>query len=298
MRIVIILLIAILSTACLRMDSFMFNPTKLEAYTLQNYTGGRFYDDMTAATDIPDSLIQLMTLTSVDKGNEATIYAVYIGDEARIGQDTVILYCHGNASHMDAYWDRAELLANVGGKNRYGVLMLDYRGYGMSEGSSTESSLYADVNTAMKWLKDMGLTGDRLVMYGFSLGTSAATEVTANWTVLKPMKLILEAPFASVNKIQQDANVISVPSAMYLNIVLDNAEEIKKIDQPFLWIHGEADDFIQIGNGELVYANHPGQENVDKFARRIPNGGHSTVPPIMGLEVYMKLVGDFIAGEL
>ena len=35
---------------------------------------------------------------------------------------------------MDFYWQRAKLLANVGGKNRFGVMYLDYRGYGLSEG--------------------------------------------------------------------------------------------------------------------------------------------------------------------
>ena len=168
----------------------------------------------------------------------------------------------------------------------------------MSEGSSTESSLYADVNTTMMWLKNMGLTGDRLVLYGFSLGTSAATELTANPTVLTPMKLILEAPFASVEKMQQDANAISVPRAMYADIVLDNAEEIKKVNQPFLWIHGIDDSFVNISNGELVYANHPGQENITKFARRIPEGEHSTVPRAMGSNEYINLVADFIAGAL
>ena len=77
------------------------------------------------------------------------------------------MYCHGNKWHMDFYWQRAKLLAHTNGKNKYGVLMMDYRGFGMSEGDPTENGMYADVNACMKWLKDKGLTNSRLIIYGF-----------------------------------------------------------------------------------------------------------------------------------
>ena len=77
------------------------------------------------------------------------IYAVYIGNVNTINTDTVIMYCHGNKSQMDYYWQRAKLLANVVGKNNYGVLMIDYRGYGMSEGDSSEEGMYTDVDTVL-----------------------------------------------------------------------------------------------------------------------------------------------------
>lgn len=295
MKIISIITLSLLFSACLRLDSNMFNPVELEVYELQHYTEGDLWDVMTPATDIADSLIHLMTLESDDNGNKATIYAVYVGDMSQIATDTVILYCHGNSAHIDKYWNRVELLANAGGKNRYGVMMLDYRGYGMSEGSSVESSLYADVNAAMLWLKNMGLSGERLVVYGFSLGSAPATELTANPTVLTPMKLILEAPFASVHKMQQDATQLSMPQSYFADIKLDNAEEIKKIQQPFLWIHGEEDAFLRIEHGELVSTNYQG---VHKVERRVPGGEHSTVPKAMDINVYIKLIGDFISGVI
>ena len=69
------------------------------------------------------------------------IHAVYLGNIADIATDTIILYCHGNRDHLDFYWPRIKLLANVGGKNRYGVLAMDYRGFGLSEGPATEEGM-------------------------------------------------------------------------------------------------------------------------------------------------------------
>ena len=68
---------------------------------------------------------------------------------------------------MDYYWQRAKLLANCG--NAFGVLMFDYRGYGLSEGSPTEEGLYEDVRAAYKWLIDQNVSAENIIAYGFSL---------------------------------------------------------------------------------------------------------------------------------
>jgi len=132
-------------------------------------------------------------------------------------------------------------------------------------------------------------------MYGFSLGTAPATELTAQPRTIAPAKLILEAPFASVSKIQQDASGFNMPSSFFIDIVLDNAEEIKAVEQPFLWMHGTADDFVQIGHGEVVVKNYDGTYKVE---RRVSGGGHSTVPYFMGFQTYMELIHGFIQGTV
>ncbi len=291
MRVVTLLFIGFFAVSCLRLDSNLFNPTKTDRYLLNTFVEGELGQYMNDSTDISDSLISLFTLQSDLNGDVAKIYAVYIGDINRIATDTVIMYCHGNAANMDKYWNRAELLANIGHKNRFGVLMIDYRGYGMSEGTPTEEGLYADVNTALQWLKDNGLTGDRLIIYGFSLGSAPAAELTANPTVLTPSKLILESPFASAAKMSQDASYLSMPYTYFTDLKIDNAEEIKKVQQPFLWIHGENDAFLQIQHGELVSKNYNG---VFKMEKRVPGGAHSDVPGVMGLDVYKQLLKDFL----
>jgi len=294
-NIVFILLITIGITSCLRLDNNLFNPnqTKISEYKLDNYTGDTdFRLDM--SYQIPDSLIHVFQLASQasDESSATSIYAIYIGNISRIATDTVIMYCHGNAEHMDFYWPRAKLLANTKSKNRFGVLMIDYRGYGLSAGKPTENGLYADVNAALKWLKNKGLTNNRLVMYGFSMGTAPATKLSAENYSMKPSKLLLEAPFASAEVMIQDASGLDMPGAFFTNLKINNAEEIKSVQQPFCWIHGEADDFLNINtHGAVVYANYQGTY---KEAHRIPNAGHSTIETTMGFQNYLQVVGDFI----
>jgi pimeloyl-ACP methyl ester carboxylesterase len=278
----------VLLSSCLRLDSNFYNLSdKITEYKWDNYTGEQDFK-LGEPYNIADSLHSTFTLQS----GGYKIYATYIGDINKIATDTVILYCHGNKWHMDFYWQRAKLLAHTNGKHTYGVMMLDYRGYGLSEGEPTENGLYEDVNAAMQWLQTKGLTNNRLILYGFSMGTAPATELTANPRTLSPLKLILEAPFASSAVMAADGAGINVPGSYVTNLKIDNAEEIKKVKQPFCWIHGTNDNFLGIKtHGEVVYKNYQGDY---KEAHRIPGADHGEVPATAGFENYLKIMGDFI----
>jgi pimeloyl-ACP methyl ester carboxylesterase len=294
-KIISILFIIVAFTGCLRLDDNLFNPneTKITEYKLDNYTGDTDFS-LDISYQIPDSLIHIFQLSSqaADESSATKIYAIYIGNINHIATDTVIMYCHGNAEHMDFYWQRAKLLANTKSKNRFGVMMIDYRGYGLSEGKPTENGLYADVDAALKWLQSKGLTNNRLVMYGFSMGTAPATKLSAENYSMKPCKLLLEAPFASAEVMIQNGSGLAMPGAFFTDLKISNAEEIKKVQQPFFWIHGEADSFLNIDtHGAVVYNNYNGTY---KEAHRIPNAGHSSIPNTFGFQNYLKAVGDFI----
>lgn len=277
--------------SCMRLDSNLFNNIKLSEY----YTEKTFVEQEVAVDAsylIPDSLVHVFTLTSDDNGSKATIYAEYIGNINRIATDTVIMYFHGTKGHMDYYWNRTKILANTGGKNHFGVMTIDYRGYGKSEGKPTESGMYADGEAALQWLKNNGLTGDRLVIYGFSLGTSVATYSTANPISLVPAKLVLEAPFANAATMVQDAALLAIPPSYFTNLSVNNADQIKNVKQPFMWIHGTADDFLSITtHGEVVYKNYHGTYSE---AHRITGAVHTDVPAVWGLENYKAALLAFI----
>jgi pimeloyl-ACP methyl ester carboxylesterase len=282
-------------TSCLRLDDNLFNQNthKITEYSFDNYTGDVDFK-LDASYAIPGNLVTLFTLPSktADETTPTKIYAVYIGNPARIAIDTVIMYCHGNKDHMDFYWQRAKLLANTRGKNHYGVLMVDYRGYGLSEGKPTENGMYADVDAALLWLKQNGLTNNRLMMYGFSVGTAPATKLTAEPRSLTPAKLLLEAPMASAEAMAQDGSGLAIPGSFVTDLQINNATLIKKVQQPFFWIHGVDDDFLaMLTQGEIVYKNYNGTY---KEAHRIPGAGHSNVPNVFGFQNYLKAVGDFL----
>lgn len=281
-------------SSCLKLDNNLYNAdNSIKEYKLDNYTGEQdFILDQTY--NIPQNFVTLISLDSQSptESKSTNIKALYIGDDTKISTDTVILYCHGNKWHIDFYWQRAKLLAHVNGKNKYGVLMMDYRGYGLSEGKPTEDGMYADVDACMKWLKEKGLSDKRLIIYGFSLGSAAACELTANPRGLVPSKLILEAPFGSAAVMVQDASQLNMPADYFTDLKIDNAEEIKKVNQPFLWLHGLNDNFLNYKtHGEVVYKNYKG---VYKTNFLVKGADHGEVPAKMGFQQYLEVLGAFI----
>jgi pimeloyl-ACP methyl ester carboxylesterase len=292
-----IIVIAVSLTGCLRLDDNLFNANehKIDKYELSNYKGEVDFI-LDASYSIPANLVSLFTLNSkgTDEATATKIYAVYIGDTTRISTDTVIVYCHGNKDHMDFYWPRAQLLANTISKNRYGVLMIDYRGYGLSEGKPSESGLFNDIDAGLQWLKAKGLSNERLVIYGFSMGSVPATKLTAEPRSMRPSKLILEAPIASSEAMVQDALALALPGSFFTDLKINNADLIKKVQQPFMWIHGTVDDFLNVKTqGEVVYNNYGGASK-DKEAHLVGGAGHSNVPVYFTFPRYSQAVGNFI----
>lgn len=289
-----IISIAFIFSSCLRLDDNLYNLTdKITEYKLDNYTGENDFV-LDNSYHIQDSLVHLFTLSSKASSESVatTISAIYIGSLSKIKTDTIIMYCHGNKWHMDFYWQRAKLLAHVSGKNKYGVLMVDYRGYGLSEGKPTEDGLYADVDAALQWLKINGLSNSRLMMYGFSMGSAPACELTAKPRSLTPSKIILEAPFASADVMANDGSGLNMPGSFFTNLKIDNAEEIKIISQPFLWMHGTNDNFLNINtHGEVVYKNYKG---IYEEAHRIDAADHGEIPEKMGFKNYLNALSTFI----
>lgn len=278
----------------------LFNPSKIEEYKLDDY-GGTVDFRLNEDYDIPDSSVHVFPLWSktASETDSTKIWAVYIGNFKKVGtkeyiaSDSVLIYFHGNKDHMDFYWQRAKLLAHTGGKLNYGVLMIDYRGYGMSEGKSTEESMYADANAAVSWIKRKGVLAQKYGVYGFSLGCAAATFVAyATSTAYKPFCIALEAPFASVATLVNDGAALNIDPLFFSTFKCDNNERIKKIQQPFYWIHGTKDKFIPIKtNGEVLFKNYTG---TIKEAQRIEGADHSDVPQTMGFEKYNQAFYSFI----
>ena len=103
----------------------------------------------------------------------------------------VILFFHGNAGNISHRLDLAALLLEAGA----GVLLLDYRGYGSSDGKPGEENTYRDAQAAYHWLADKGVPATNIVAYGESLGGGVACELAAREKV---GGLVLQSTFTSL----------------------------------------------------------------------------------------------------
>jgi pimeloyl-ACP methyl ester carboxylesterase len=276
-----------------RLDSFLFNKLKTDAYKLDAYTGetsGPF--DPNYTVDANKTLA--FTLPMISDGKEYTIGAVYTGNINSIATDTVLFYLHGNKHNLDFYWSRQRLYSNLGGKHNYGVLSIDYPGYGVSTGVPTEQNMYDATRAALQWLKNKGVVQQRLVMMGFSLGTAPVCEIAGHSAEypLAPSKIIIEAPFASSEVMVNSSSVINLPASYFVDLKIDNVEEIKKVTVPMFWIHGKKDSFLSINyHGQLVYNAYKGTYKDSLIA---PEGEHETNPTTLGYAAYNAAILKFI----
>jgi uncharacterized protein len=264
----ILLVTVSLSFVSCDLDSLLFKETALTSYTLSTAV-------------IPESNREFVTMTSQGK----KIYGYFIKSNGSSSSITV-LYFHGNYDHLQYYWDRAELLYKTG----FNVFIFDYQGYGMSEGTPSESALYADSRAALQYvLARSDVSAKRLAFYGYSVGAAGAIDVAAY--EFTPSCLCLESPFASMSTLLQSGVLLDIPSSYITKGEYNNAEKIRNVHTPLLLIHGVEDKFIDIEkNGAVVFNN----ANPPKQFIRVPGADHEGVPEAMGETNYVSTVRTFI----
>jgi uncharacterized protein len=161
----------------------------------------------------------------------------------------VVAYFHGNGGHIGYRRERLRAFA----VNGYGVLMLDYRGYGGNPGAPTENGLYADGAAAVDFLGREGISPNRLVLYGESLGSGIAVTLAAQRAVAG---LILEAPFTSVAEVAQ-YHYSLVPASALVRDRFDSLTKISGVAAPILVLHGERDRIVPIRFGRALFDAAP-----------------------------------------
>ena len=169
-------------------------------------------------------------------------------DESR---GLVTLYLHGNGGNLTHRVVHIQALVNVGSS----LLIIDYRGYGRSEGSSSEEGTYLDTEAAYEYLLERGYRPEQIVVHGESLGTAMATDLASR----RPCAgLVLEAPFPSARAVA--ARVLPVLGPLVIS-GLETGVKIARVKAPVLIIHGDRDEVIAYELGREVFdaANEPKQ---------------------------------------
>lgn len=164
---------------------------------------------------------------------------------------TVIIF-HGNAGHIGFRAPLAHQLIQHG----FGVLLLEYRGYGGNPGKPTEQGLYQDARAGIAFLKQQGISTQNIVLYGESLGTGVTTQMATEHP--KTCALILQSPYTNLAAIGQ-YHYPWIPIAPWDKF--DSLGRIKSIHTPLLILHGTQDTIIPFAEGRSLFkaANQPKQ---------------------------------------
>ncbi len=160
-----------------------------------------------------------------------------------------VLMLHGNAGTLVDLAEDAVIFQNKG----FDVLLMDYRGYGQSDGRTLdEATLNLDGRAALRYLTaDRGLDPATIALFGYSLGTAVATDLA----VSSPCRAVaLVAPVASARR-QALLRYPAMPALVLdrLRNSFDTVGRIGKANCPVLVVHGTADEVIPIAEGRAVY---------------------------------------------
>jgi hypothetical protein len=178
------------------------------------------------------------------------------------GKRQLVLYVlHGNAGHRGFRLEWLERLRATGA----GTFIVDYRGYGGSEGSPSEEGLYRDAEAGAAWLADQGV--GPLVYVGESLGTAVAVELARR---RPPQALVLQSPFTSLADVGR-FHYSYLPVRLMLRDRFDVVGKIAEIDCPVLVIHGTNDSIVPTSMGRRVFESARGPKEWLELAGRDHN---------------------------
>jgi fermentation-respiration switch protein FrsA (DUF1100 family) len=194
-----------------------------------------------------------------------------------------IVWFHGNAGNV---YHRQDDFFRFVRACRLAVLIVDYRGYGRSEGSPDEAGLYLDARAALDFLVARGVPSESVYVLGRSLGGAVAIELAT----ARPVKgLILESTFSSAKDMAK-AMFRIFPAHWFIRTRFPNEERIATLELPILHFHGRRDRVVPFSQGE-------------RLAKAATKADHEFVPVdtdhndlsiLMGDEYFRRIV-DFVS---
>ncbi|CAF0712806.1 unnamed protein product [Brachionus calyciflorus] len=167
----------------------------------------------------------------------------------------VVLYVHGNDRDRSDY-GRMKLCKSLS-ELGYHIFAIDYRGYGDSTGTPSETGVVNDVLALYNFIKAYQ-NETKIFFWGHSLGTgisSHAAKILSDFNA-PPAGVVLEAPFFNISQAAKEhlaaPLILNNPwivrmgeeALLNLNIHFNNAENVLKSKTKFLILHAEDDMFI------------------------------------------------------
>jgi pimeloyl-ACP methyl ester carboxylesterase len=176
-----------------------------------------------------------------------------------------IVHFHGNAETAEAN----AFLAREMKKRGFATVLVEYRGYGRSKGTSpSEEGLYLDATAVLDALGARGLKPADIVLWGQSLGTGVAAEMALR---SRGGRLVLVAPFTSTADMASRV-IPFMPVSLVMIDRFDTLAKAPSIAAPALVVHGDIDDVIPFEQGEKVSKALPHATFL-----KVPEGRHDNL---------------------
>lgn len=151
----------------------------------------------------------------------------------------LIFYLHGNAGSIYSWGNIADLYL----KNNYDIFILDYRGYGKSQGRiMSEKQLYKDNQIVYDSLKTI-YDENKIIVIGYSIGTGLAAKIAST---NDPKMLILQAPYFNLPDLAH--KYVKIIPSFLIRYKFRTNEFLPKVKCPVIIFHGDNDEVIYTGS--------------------------------------------------
>lgn len=170
-----------------------------------------------------------------------------------------VYFLHGNAENVSTHLMNVAWLPSRG----YQVFLLDYRGYGLSEGEPELPEVFTDIQLGLDWLHASGRLGEApLILFGQSLGAAMGIKVLAEERNRdKAQCLVFESVFTGYPQITRSAMSQSWllwpfqwPVAAAMPDQWNPVDQVPKLEgTPLLILHSREDPVIPFEQGKRVY---------------------------------------------
>ncbi len=190
---------------------------------------------------LPFEEVYLMTADKV------RIHGWFIPHEA---PRATLLFFHGNAGNISHRLDSITLFHKL----RLSVFIIDYRGYGLSDGRPSEQGTYKDADAAWDYLvTERAVSPDKIIIFGRSLGGGIAGYLARE---VSPGAVIFESTFTSIKAIGR-RHYPYLPISLMARIHYPTDSNILLIKSPILVIHSEQDELIPYQFGQRLFEIAP-----------------------------------------
>lgn len=177
----------------------------------------------------------------------------------------VVMFFHGNGSAVFSNHDIFRDLTNIG----LGVLSVGYPGYPGSDGSPSQASIEHAARLHYDYLMQEGITPDKLVYYGTSLGSGIAAQLAEQHP---PALLVLDAPFNSILDMGRKHTPF-LPVKLLMKDQYRSDLALTGLDVPLILTHGTADNVVPISQGQKLFDGYSGP----KQSHIIQGGQHTNL---------------------
>jgi hypothetical protein len=211
---------------------------------------------------------------------EGQIHGWWLPNQGKL--DLTFLYLHGNAANISQNLTWALALRQLGAS----VLMIDYRGYGLSSGPfPSEVQLYEDALAAWQYLlREKGISPEEVIIYGHSIGGAVGVNLASQ--VPQGGGLIVESSFTSMSDMAERSGYATLfPVERLLTQRFDSLKKLPSIDMPVLYIHGQEDTSVPAAMSQQLYDATQGPKEL----WLVPSADHNDVVEQAGEDFQLRI---------